>query len=243
MKKLIGGILASVALCTSLVAAGCGEPAHEHVYVEETVAATCTQEGYNQFVCECGDSYKGETVLPKTAHTGKVTCSTCQINYFDEIKTLVMENGTISSNGQYYYIGKTTSGTSSVQGTYVSYDPSNMNIFIGLNYEMPSLGAEYDFMIMISHPSEDAGLQTGKYTWMIRVKNDMAMGTLNGATFSSLTSSLSIEYNDGFKSITLESIRGLSASFAKSAIEDAFVPLLKLGDNGVTPANFGFVNF
>ena len=34
------------------------QPTHEHSYVEETVAPTCTESGYVLHTCECGDSYK-----------------------------------------------------------------------------------------------------------------------------------------------------------------------------------------
>ena len=43
-------------------------PAHVHAYKKKRVAATCTEDGYNLFTCECGDSYREETTKA-TGHT------------------------------------------------------------------------------------------------------------------------------------------------------------------------------
>ena len=249
MRKLIGGILASVMLFTAGVMVGCGssettresahESAHEHAYVEKTIAATCTQEGYNQFVCECGDSYKGETVLPKTAHTGMGSCLICGLNYYEELTNLIKSNGIISNNSIYLYVGKTRTDSETEQSTYVSFDPGTFTISVRLSVEYsPNMTA--DFIFFIKHPSEDSGIQTGKYTWSCRTtyKNyEMyASGILNGAVFSSYTTTLTVTSGDS-------SMGGLAGDYAKYVMTDALIPLLKLGKNGVTPANLGFENF
>lgn len=43
-------------------------PDHVHAYKKKRVAATCTEDGYNLFTCECGDSYREETTKA-TGHT------------------------------------------------------------------------------------------------------------------------------------------------------------------------------
>ena len=214
---------------------------HTHQYVETVVNATCLESGYNLFVCECGDSYKGNAVYEKTGHSGSVTCTKCGLNYFDELKSLIIQKGTISG-GSYYYLGQTRTDDDVEQSTYVSYDPSDMTIYIGLIYEWAGL-ATYSFLIEIAHPSENTGLATGKFDWVFVLNDDAAVGTLNGATFSKLTEELSISYNDGFASSNLSSVRSLAASFAHYAINDAFLPLLRLGDKGITPKDLGFVNY
>ena len=42
-------------LILMLVLCGCG---HKHEYQEEVVAPTCTERGYTEHVCSCGNSYK-----------------------------------------------------------------------------------------------------------------------------------------------------------------------------------------
>ncbi len=57
MKKLIFTLLLIV-LALSL--AGCDEPEqkHEHSYTSSVVDPTCTEAGYTEYTCECGDTYK-----------------------------------------------------------------------------------------------------------------------------------------------------------------------------------------
>lgn len=62
--------------------------AHVHSYVESTVEATCTEKGYTQYTCACGDSYRdketealGHTetqeVIPATEEAPGRTVHTC----------------------------------------------------------------------------------------------------------------------------------------------------------------------
>lgn len=37
---------------------GCEQnPRHEHNYIERVVEPTCTEKGYTEYKCECGDLY------------------------------------------------------------------------------------------------------------------------------------------------------------------------------------------
>lgn len=57
MKKKIVAALIAVAVtgtCAGLISA-CG--GHEHAYADNTVAPTCTEQGYTTHTCECGDTY------------------------------------------------------------------------------------------------------------------------------------------------------------------------------------------
>ena len=38
------------------------EPEHEHAYSEAVTAATCTEDGFTTYSCECGDTYVGDRV-------------------------------------------------------------------------------------------------------------------------------------------------------------------------------------
>ena len=53
-------------------------PDHEHSYVTDTVAATCTDVGYTYYWCVCGDFYvKDEVPAKGHSYTKKVTDPTC----------------------------------------------------------------------------------------------------------------------------------------------------------------------
>ena len=49
----------------------------DHVYTAETLAATCTEDGYTVYTCQCGDTYT--EVIPATGHSYEavVTAPTC----------------------------------------------------------------------------------------------------------------------------------------------------------------------
>ena len=140
MKK--GWILSGL-LAIALLLPSCG---HEHAYVEETVEPTCVMEGYNQFVCECGDSYRGELTTPKTAHTGMVSCSHCQISYFNEVKNLIITNG-IQGGTMYFYQGTTRTGDGSIQYSRVVYDTEDDDIALWINFQTFNYNVGYNRVI------------------------------------------------------------------------------------------------
>ena len=59
MKKIS---LFFMALILMLTLVGCG---HKHAYQEKVVEATCTEEGYTEYTCECGDTYQDNKVAAK----------------------------------------------------------------------------------------------------------------------------------------------------------------------------------
>jgi len=61
MKKIFIVLLVAF----TLVLCGCG---HKHEYTEKVVAPTCTEGGYTEFTCECGDTYK-DAYTEATGHT------------------------------------------------------------------------------------------------------------------------------------------------------------------------------
>lgn len=232
-KKLSAICLACLTLIISLIFTSCKDK-HTHQYTESKVPATCTQEGYNEFTCICGDTYKGNTRLPKTEHTGAVSCNICNLNYFDEIKSLVLEYGTINNMGLYYY-------RQNNQSTWVCYDPLDMNLSLGLNYTLD--GGSYNFVILIPFPTQGNSLQTENYTWTLFLSIGIAMGTINGNTFSPSTNELTLTYYSADLDYIIGVIPSLCARFAKDIINNAFIPLLKLSEKGLSPKNLGFANF
>ena len=69
MKKLLVSLVSAVtALFAVAGLTACGEELHKHDYAPTVVAATCTEGGYTQYTCSCGDSYQGDET-PATGHT------------------------------------------------------------------------------------------------------------------------------------------------------------------------------
>ncbi len=73
-----------LAICLLLSLAACGEK-HEHAYKEKVTPPSCTEEGYTTYTCECGDSYKSDTVgmlghsFADATCTVAKTCTTCGV--------------------------------------------------------------------------------------------------------------------------------------------------------------------
>ena len=93
---VIAAMMFSVASCTI------GKGDHEHSYVTEVVAPTCTEKGYTKHTCSCGDSYTDNETpaghkmvevvakAPTCTEDGEAmfyTCSVC--GYVDGEKTVI----------------------------------------------------------------------------------------------------------------------------------------------------------
>ncbi|MBR7161869.1 MAG: hypothetical protein IKD07_05590, partial [Clostridia bacterium] len=52
---LIGAMLIGVILFAVLMK-------HEHKYIPNITAPTCTEQGYTTYICDCGESYTGDYV-------------------------------------------------------------------------------------------------------------------------------------------------------------------------------------
>ena len=106
MKKIVALSLVVLLLAGMLLnMASCGN-AHEHSYVDEVVAPTCTENGYTKHTCECGDTYNdNETpaahamtqVLakePTCTEAGEVAYSVCSLcGFVDGEKTVIPATG------------------------------------------------------------------------------------------------------------------------------------------------------
>ena len=240
MKKIITMSFLCLTIGLTVSMGSCGK--HSHQYIETVVPPTCTTKGYTEYKCECGDLYT-ENSTDIIAHNGTGTCSMCKLDYYEELKQLVILNGVQGNNSMYYYAGETSRQENIELSTYVCFDPSTFNISVGVNCVSKdgSYTMTNDFMFFIMHPSESSGIKTGKCDWMLRIKfntlESLESGTINGSTFSSMTTSLSM--TSGYDSTIAE----LAATFAKNAIEGALIPLLKTSKNNVTPSNYGFINY
>lgn len=66
-----------LALCLLLSLAACGEK-HEHAYTSKVTPPSCTEEGYTTYTCECGDSYKSDSVTALGHSFADATCTTAK---------------------------------------------------------------------------------------------------------------------------------------------------------------------
>ena len=89
---------------TTLVAKWEDANAHKHEYISTVVDPTCTQSGYIDHVCNCGDFYQDNIIAPLNHdfiyHSGKdatcteigweeyVTCSRCDYTNYKELEAL-----------------------------------------------------------------------------------------------------------------------------------------------------------
>ena len=243
MKKILKPILLLFIFTFSITLSAC-KP-HEHNYTETVTSATCSQEGFTTYTCECGDTYNGTETTPKIAHSGYEKCSVCNFDFFEGLKSLITENGRASSSaGITIYDGKVTTDGNNTMTPYVSYDRGKEEIQVVSIYEMADgfLG-EFIFILTIPHPSNGEALKDCEYSYVFGNDNATAIGLLNAKTFSTYTNSLTETVSSGFNKNTMSSTRSSIAFLAKYAIKDAFIPLLELSTNGLTKANFGFVNF
>lgn len=58
--KILCAIMTMIPVC--LISA-CSDGGHVHNYEETVTEATCTQQGYTTYTCECGDSYIADYVI------------------------------------------------------------------------------------------------------------------------------------------------------------------------------------
>ena len=259
MKKnwFISLLLAVCCVCFS----ACGAP-HEHELEEEFVPATCAEEGYNRFVCDCGYSYKGKEREPKPPHTGLVKCTVCDEDYFAVARDIIIEKGK-EVDGVYTYNVRTTTTKgegSDMKYIYTAkYDSTAKEIVFQYDYLMDygKTGIFYpsnQASITIVDPTVDDGMLSTSYAfvwklWTANVpeeKISMGMGTLNAMAFKQQTEEVSFE-----SSVAFDVMEGFEDKFAKSwaaenlkeVITGTFTSLFKNSKSGVTVKDFGFVDF
>lgn len=94
--------------------------AHVHDYKTSVVAPTCTEQGYTNYTCSCGHSYKDNYVQPRHTFVDHI-CSSCKVGEYegayDKLATWLLENGT--THAEYIAIGSPYNGN-----VRISYYPN-----------------------------------------------------------------------------------------------------------------------
>ena len=257
MKKnwFISLLLAVCCVCFS----ACGAP-HEHNCVEDFVPATCTEEGYNRFVCTCGYFYKGKERTPKVPHTGLVKCTVCEEDYFTIAKDIIVDKGE-EVDGVYTYLVDTIvqSGDSNMKYDYTAtYDSAAKEIVLIYDYYMnfmnkgEYLPVEKSTMTICDPTVSDAmGNANFAFAWRFWTANkpqekiSIGSGTLNATGFKPATEEVSFEDKVNFDLMPdfEMAAKGFAADSLKTIIFKIFTPLLAKSKSGVTVKDFGFVNF
>ena len=78
-KTLLIALMLTLTCFASAFIVGCGS--HEHDYSPNTVEATCKEQGYTEYTCACGDSYKSDYTEKKNhdIETFEAKPSTCSV--------------------------------------------------------------------------------------------------------------------------------------------------------------------
>lgn len=236
---ILGGILACCIL--SIFATACSSSqaqTHVHDYRTANVEATCQHEGCTQYICSCGYSYTANAVA-KVNHNGSGKCKWCGLEYFEDLKSLVIEYGTLSNDGNYIYIGE----KHNLQTPSIFYKPQSNSIELFCLESV--LKYNFTLTIAIEPLSYNNSTAEGKYSWayVFDGLNEVAIGTLYAKTFSDSTSSLAITDSKNISPNNYEETSSIIANYAKLLINNVLVPLLAKSTNNITPAHFGFVNF
>lgn len=228
MKKITSVIL--IILCIAYFLTGCKQPG-DNLSDSENVGKACKQ------------------------HTGTLTCETCGVNYYDELKALIIKNGRSGATASLRVYDSYTNADGYSTKVYVTYDYGTSAIKLMAQEDRTvsdGHGSIYFLIITIPHPTESDSVKDGKYTWEFyyewkssvssEYNEEYSMvGLLNAHTFSTYTDSLTETVNSG-ESRSLEYYRSMAAYKARDAIHDGLCEILKLGDKGVTAKNFGFTN-
>ena len=238
MKKICLIVCCLLSSLTILSFVGCSSSpsSHTHSYTSSVVEPTCSEKGYTKYVCSCGDSYS-ENFVDEVAHKGSTKCQWCGIDYFNELKSLVIEYGTYAS-GYYAYTGKSASYITTVTPS-ILYNVSENSIIL---YALQN-SVNWQVSISIPSPSTDTSIADGEYAFAYTDDKATGVGILNARTFSDATKSLSFSKSSGITSSNSSSIASICADFSKILLNNALIPLLEKGTDNITVAHFGFVNF
>ena len=188
----------------------------------------------------CASETTSETTsLPEVclSHKGNLICEDCGLNYYEELKKIILKNGRPGGNaGVTVYDGEAANKFTT---TFVSYDMGTAEIQIVSIFDN-----DWVTIISIPHPSDSDAIKNGKYPWLSgidgSVNGAMARGVVNANTFSQYTDSLTETVASGWVGGVP---RSSFASLVRDGIKYALLPLLQLGENGLTMTNLGFLNF
>ncbi len=114
---------------------------HSHTYISNVSQPTCTEQGYTQHSCSCGDSYRDNYISAKGHTFEATTCSSCKIN----ISECAIDSYDLSINVD----GKITAyvvGIDNLLSVYVlgegqmkNYDSSNTPFYVDGYYDKITL--------------------------------------------------------------------------------------------------------
>ncbi len=202
IKKISQILLIS---CFLFILAACK---HEHAYEDKIVAPTCTEQGYTEHTCECGDTFKdtytevlehtyGEWVITKEATEDEEglqekECSVCGNKIEEKIEKLAHEHK---------YENVITNPTCTEQG-YTSCVCKCGDSYID-SYE-DALGHTYGEWVVVKEPTTtETGLQEKEcVNCHDKISEEIEMlvskyTTLEGKTISFLGDSITTFYAEG----------------------------------------------
>ncbi len=156
-----------ILLCSIVISSvSCAEKACQHTYIETAVTASCTEEGYNLFTCDqCGDSYKGDKIVPKVNHIGTNNCTNCEEDLVALWKDFVYQ----ACDGYIKKHAGTGEQTYVTTGTVVDeYD-----CMLCTSYTDNSDGEKWTYSLILAYNSYDK-----QWAWQFEVDTSISFVTL-----------------------------------------------------------------
>ena len=82
IRKVVAITVALFNLISMSLFSACKNNTHSHRYTTTTVEATCSQEGYIEYICECGNTYKEKIEIKAHNFSAWITDKneTCEID-------------------------------------------------------------------------------------------------------------------------------------------------------------------
>ncbi len=216
MKKLLSLVL-SVFLALSFTMVSCagnedenGDGAkHTHEFVQgQTVAATCSQQGYTVYTCSCGETKK-DNYTAKRAHNytqKKVsatciaqgytlhTCTQCQDSYkSDYVTTLAKHKGTGVCTECNKDLHAAIADRIKAKGVwdnsgYYRYTTSNSSTSNTYTYHLLFDPTDNDIQLFIFTGAYSFGISFAKaktsYTWLIEYASYQMSGSVSASTWT-----------------------------------------------------------
>lgn len=210
-----------------------------HDYRETQIAETCVAYSHTKHTCSrCGDSYIDNEGATYKKHIGIATCTSCGLNFFDDMRNMIITNGTLD-DGEYTMSYKLPSSDSTISYTLSpSYDIAEneikWNVWIYTSGSPSGL-----FTILID---TIGNTYIWSLTYIVSSSLTASMGgLLNAATFASgnklsyLTSNLT---GTAYASLN-DNLAKIAYSTAKLTVSG--VDLILIANNkNYTTENFGF---
>lgn len=199
-------------------------------------------------IISCGDpenTNNGDDYQEDEAHVehiaGDVTCSVCGLNYFNELRGIILESGNPPYSATPDYVTYEFTDGSKIY-TFCAWTNDDDFIRIDVRYSWDSTGeglSLYAYPDSIKYQEYKWG-----YTWDWTDPNSLKFKSISGnvdaSTFSSITSALEISSYKNTTSSDASSKGSTAASLLLGILRDALPRVLQKSEYSISAKHFGF---